>query len=362
MAPEIIIAGAGVVGLTTSLLLANAGFAVLVIDIVSPKPVKLNNSTLDFETRVSALTSESIKLFQKLNLWQAITLFRFAEFNQLKIGESGSGESDINFKAHGVIIENSILQHVLFEKILNHDNIIFKSGEFSEAISQNNTALIIGADGAQSSIRALFDFENSETHYPQLALVATIQTEFAHEFIARQRFLKTGPLAFLPLSDPHHCSIVWSIETEEAKKIHLLSDLEFNQTVKKAFQDPNLGDLSVMGKRTLLPLIKRSVKNYVKEGVVLVGDAAHTIHPLAGQGLNLGLLDAQALADVLIQSRGEGRNIRLLHTLKRYERARKTHNFLMQTFMDVFNTDYLRKPGFYLVKRCDWLKRFLPLF
>ncbi|MBL4768286.1 MAG: FAD-dependent monooxygenase [Rhodobacteraceae bacterium] len=210
----------------------------------------------------------------------------------------------------------------------------------------------VGADGARSLLR---DWANIDTHgwdYHQTAVVCTVTTELSHQYTAWQRFLPEGPLAFLPLAERHQCSIVWSNSTEEATLLCELDDKHFNRALSNAFGH-KLGDLVEISERASFPLALRHADHYVETGFALVGDAAHTIHPLAGQGVNIGLLDAATLAEIVIEAHNKGRDIASLHTLKKYQRRRKADNIAMQLTMDVFKHTFGSD-----LSPVRWLRRF----
>lgn len=180
-------------------------------------------------------------------------------------------------------------------------------------------------------------FAGIPTHgwqYDQHAVVATVRTEHSHCETAWQRFLHDGPLAFLPLHDGR-CSIVWSTSPAQAAHLAALDAVQFNDELARAF-DYKLGRIVDSGERGVFPLRLQHTERYVAPGVALIGDAAHVIHPLAGQGVNLGVLDAAALAEVLLDARRAGRDIAALAVLRRYERWRKGDNLLMMAVMDGF--------------------------
>jgi 2-octaprenylphenol hydroxylase len=170
--------------------------------------------------------------------------------------------------------------------------------------------------------------------YDQHAVVAVVRPARHHDDIAWQHFLPTGPVALLPIDDGR-CSVVWSTSTEQAETLKAMPDDEFCRALTGATQ-ARLGDIVETGPRGVFPLRLQHAENYVEPGLALVGDAAHAIHPLAGQGVNLGLLDAATLADVLAQARLRGRPLGALTTLRRYERARKGANLAMMGAMDAF--------------------------
>jgi 2-octaprenylphenol hydroxylase len=193
---------------------------------------------------------------------------------------------------------------------------------------QFKTKLVIAADGANSVIRDLANIELNTWEYHHTAIVSTVTFELSHQNTAWQCFLANGPLAFLPLKEENVCSIVWSTTPNHAKELLELNDKEFCLQLTKAFES-RLGNIVEATKRFHFPLRMRHAKNYVKNNLVLIGDSAHTIHPLAGQGVNLGLSDAKVLAGVILEALQKNRDYSALHTLRKYERARKTNNVTM---------------------------------
>jgi len=191
--------------------------------------------------------------------------------------------------------------------------------------------LLVGADGANSKVRSLAGITLNKNDYAQQGLVAIVQTEHSHQNTAWQRFLPSGPLALLPLSDGS-CSIVWTLPSDKADYYLAMDKLAFNQALADAF-DHHLGDIKVVSKRAAFPLIGRHAEHYVQPHIALIGDAAHTIHPLAGQGVNLGIKDAVELANVLSRS---SRSAGSHSLLRQYERARKGDNVLTQKAMEAF--------------------------
>ena len=194
--------------------------------------------------------------------------------------------------------------------------------------------LIVAADGTQSALRAMAGLGTRGWTYDQHAVVAIVRPERHHADTAWQHFLPTGPVALLPIGDGR-CSLVWSTSPEHAAALVGMPDEEFCRAVTGATQ-ARLGGILRTGPRALFPLRLQHAENYVEPGLALVGDAAHAIHPLAGQGVNLGFLDAATLADVLAHARLRGRPLGAMATLRRYERARKGANLAMMGAMDLF--------------------------
>ncbi len=365
---DVIIIGGGLVGLAAARALTHQNFSVCVID---QQPCVVSPVSESYELRVSAIASPSVHLFKQLGVWEAIIQQRVGEFTTIKIWEEENPEAIQLEPAHGYIIENNVMQNALLDKPefkifapakIQH---IQKNAKNIEVELENNQKilgkLLVGADGGNSKIREWAKLGVSEKAYDQSALVATVHSERPHHNIARQRFLAEGPLAFLPLSDSHHCSIVWTNALEAAEKLLKTTEENFNAELNKYFGD-ELGEIRLVSQRLAFPLIKKHAQNYVAERIALIGDAAHTIHPLAGQGVNLGFSDVHALCEVLVKAKQEKRDMGLLHTLRRYERARKSDNLIMQNLMDVFNSARIRKWGVSVVSRSEWAKKMMLLW
>ncbi|MFI3180207.1 MAG: FAD-dependent monooxygenase, partial [Methylococcales bacterium] len=196
------------------------------------------------------------------------------------------------------------------------------------------TKLLVAADGAQSKVRQNVGLGVTSWDYQQHAMVIYIETTYEQQDITWQRFVASGPQAFLPLTG-NFGSIVWYNSPDEVKRLQALVLEDLKQELIATFPE-ELGEVTRVIAVTSFPLTRRHAQNYVKHGVALVGDAAHTINPLAGQGVNIGLLDAAALAEVILEAVQQGRSISDVSILKRYEKMRRTENLKMMTVMDVF--------------------------
>jgi 2-octaprenylphenol hydroxylase len=290
---------------------------------------------------------------------------RVCNYNAMQVWDAeGTGSIDfsaeqINQPELGSIVENSIIIAALHKRIAQLENVFpitpFSIESFEQVEREDGlivklnaddgqgicAPLIIAADGANSKLRALANFECREWDYEQHALVTTVRTQLPHNNTALQRFMETGPLAFLPLRSAteddtqHFCSIVWSMLPDQAERVMSLSEDEFNSELAAALES-KLGAIEWSDKRFVFPLRQRHALDYVKESIVLVGDAAHTIHPLAGQGVNLGLLDAKALAEELQRGIEAGRSVADPKVLLRYQRRRKGNNLSMMWLMEGF--------------------------
>lgn len=299
---DILIVGAGIVGLTAALSMLKRGFSVALFDAQSPDPKALNS-------RVYAINAASKKLFQSLNLWNLIDKKRLSPYQKMHIWDKANGEA-LDFDARmvasdelGLIMEESLLKEVLLSSVRNEKKVQIYFGKTIKEVNTEEQAIKISdgqdywqgqllmiVDGRHSPLRQTLQIDTFKEDYKQVALTATIETEKSHEKTAYQVFLKEGPLAFLPLPNTNQCSIVWSTSPEEALLLTDLEERTFNEKLRLAF-DNKLGKTTLIGPRQTFPLMMQHVKQYVGNRWLLMGDAAHTIHPLAGLGLNLGLAD-----------------------------------------------------------------------
>ena len=369
----IIILGAGLAGLSCACSLQTRGFDVTLVDVRQPQ---LTFNPEQYALRVSAINSGSMALFEEIGILDAIKEKRYQPYEAMQVWDD-TGE--INFQAGelgvqwlGTIIENCVIEDALLEKfqgpivvgkpvkINTHDGASL-SLESGETLSAD---LIIGADGANSWLRSQVGIETDMIAYQQKGIVAVVESEQAHKLTAYQRFLNTGPLAFLPLDNPKVASIVWSCPSEQADELLSMDEAEFNAELTKAFES-KLGASKAISKRAAFPLKHHHAKTYVGERVCLIGDAAHAIHPLAGQGANLGFADVSALTKVLFDAKQKERPIYTYHTLSKYERARRKDNELMRQTMTGLNALFsndkpvlkaLRGAGLSLVDQSAFIK------
>lgn len=346
---DVAIIGGGMVGAALACSLAQAGVSVCVLE--AHHPVAPPDD--QYDRRVSALTLASVDLFESLSVWRSMR-DRCSPIRAMHVwDEGGSGDivmdsADIAKPALGYIVENSVIMSALMMRIKELDHIDYRcpvevanidiSGrEWREVQLANGSSirarLVVGADGGASRVRTWMQVAVRTWSFEQQAIVATVRTERPHEDIARQHFLQTGPLAFLPLMGPHDSSIVWSADSGVAEALLALDDQAFIEALATAFGD-ELGGIEAISGRAGFPLIAIHAEHYIAERVVLVGDAAHRIHPLAGQGLNLGLADIAMLHDCIKAARLAGRDIGSMRVLRQYERARHGANGAMLFAMD----------------------------
>jgi len=359
---DLVIVGAGLVGATLACAIAQTDAAQnLRIAVIEASSDVQRFSGKNFDPRVVALTHASQKLLTEIGCWDEIVAQRVCAYREMKVWD-GEGTAAIAFdcaevqQSHlGHIVENSVIVNQLRERMAQHKNIFLiqpvavvqvipAQAEFPRARVQLTngdeitTALLIAADGAQSKVRELAEFSTREWDYGQQAIITTVRTEQSHEFTAWQRFMHTGPLAFLPLQrdgDAHSCSIVWSADDALAAELMSLDDEAFCTRLTTAFE-AGLGRVVSCDKRYAIPLRQRHATTYIQPGIALVGDAAHNIHPLAGQGVNLGLQDVMALAQEIERALARGIPLADYSILRRYQRQRLAGNLGMMTAMEGF--------------------------
>ena len=348
---DIIVVGGGMVGASFACAAAQQGFTVTILDVN-----KDDFSYLDEEAdiRVSALTRASQKILESVGAWQLMPEGRSSPYQDMHVWDAmGDGvihfdSADLGEPNLGHIVENGIILQSLYRVIENTPGINFIAPAVITSIEyfddhvevscedglSLSADLLVGADGARSRVRELAGISTRGWAYDQTGVVATLTTENPHQFTAWQRFMPTGPLAFLPLADGRS-SIVWSTSPEQAEELLALEDEAFCDAVTTAFEG-TLGRVTATSKRGAFPLRMQHANEYVKPRLALIGDAAHTIHPLAGQGVNLGFGDAASLVDVIAEAKATGKDIGDYSVLRRYERWRKGQNVSMMASMDGF--------------------------
>ncbi|MDH5512873.1 MAG: UbiH/UbiF/VisC/COQ6 family ubiquinone biosynthesis hydroxylase, partial [Gammaproteobacteria bacterium] len=341
---DIVIVGGGMVGAALACTLGNSALKVALLD---RAPVA-HPPDQGYDLRVSALTLAARALFENLGAWDGMARRRVAPVREMQVW-SGAGNGSIHFNAAEIgepalayIVENSVIQLALIERLHQFTNVHHLCPvEVTDITLADNGAvvtlkdgrslsakLLVGADGANSEVRRAAGIETQSLDLHQKGIVATVTTEQPHAATARQVFLTTGPLAFLPLDEPHTCSIVWSADSARADQLLALDDAAFILELQKSFGD-SLGLIQKISPRAAFPLALSHARAYTAAHLALVGDAAHTVHPLAGQGVNLGFLDAATLAEVLLDATAKQKDIGAHEVLRRYERWRKGDNLAM---------------------------------
>jgi len=348
---EVIIVGGGSVGAALACALGSANVPVVLVENKRPAETWPEDTV---DQRVFAITRASEKLFAALGVWDAMALRGISPFREMQVWDAGRQGvvhfdcAEIGEAVLGHIIEHRIIQAALWSRLSQLPSVQcvcpaevqeleLEPEQVTVRIRSGralSASLVVGADGMHSNVRAWAELPVGIRDYKQQAIVAVVTTQDSHRETAWQRFASTGPLAFLPLKDGRS-SIVWTTTPGHAEQLLALETSEFCRELGDAFEY-RLGEITHCGPRDSFPLQRLHAERYVTERVALVGDAAHAIHPLAGQGVNLGLLDAAALAEVLLNARAKGRDLGGLSALRRYERWRKGGNLSMLAAMDGF--------------------------
>ena len=356
---DIVVVGGGPVGGTAAALLARATCTdrdPLRIAVLEPRRPEYPAIDAPVDLRVSAYSRASERVLQVAGAWDAIKARRAFAYERMRVWhESVSSDSaealvfdaaEVGEPNLGHIVETRLVQSALLDAA-EEAGVQVVAAEFASlSINEDDVRiettagslsarLVIGADGAQSAVRASIGITAETAGYQQTAIVAVVATERSHQSTAWQRFLETGTLAFLPLADGTS-SIVWSADDEVAKKLLAASPEVFELELTNALGGA-LGSTRLVSERASFPLRKLAAQHYVAHRCALIGDAAHVVHPLAGQGVNMGLLDAAALAELLIAGRNEREDPGALRVLRRYERWRKTETQTLATAIDTFD-------------------------
>ena len=349
---DVIIVGGGIVGLTAACALGGEGVAVAVVE---AREVDAGEIYTGRNPRVFAINRASQRILSALGVWNDISSHDVYPFREMQVWDAGGAGTihfdcaDIGEPYLGHMIEPRIIQAALLRRVasitpvslfcpaqLRDINITDMEARVDLDQGAALTAeLVVAADGTRSRVRERLGIKTRDHDYRQSGLVALVKTEHPHKATAWQRFLPGGPLAFLPMKDGWS-SIVWTLPDTEVETVLGLDKDAFHEALGQAF-DFRLGRIVDSEQRAVYPLRRMHAEHYVRKRVALIGDAAHAIHPLAGQGVNLGLLDAAALAEVILAARAQGKHPGNLPVLRRYERWRRGENQIMMSAMDGFN-------------------------
>jgi 2-octaprenyl-3-methyl-6-methoxy-1,4-benzoquinol hydroxylase len=348
---DVCVVGAGVVGGAAALALAKDGFRVALVEAHEPAPWRSDEPDL----RVYAFAPDNSSFLAELGIWDSIRSARAQPYRKMRVWDAAGG-SELQFSAEqigrealGHIVEHGLLVDRLWQAIAREPGIARHCPDKLAQIEQDEksatvtltsgvrlrASLVLGADGAASKVRDAVGLPASAYDYGQRGLVAYVRTQLPHEDTAWQRFLATGPLAFLPCSDGRS-SIVWTVPDAEAERLLALEDEAFCRELTRAF-DARLGEVSGVSRRLAFPLRRQLAGEYVSGRVALVGDAAHSVHPLAGQGVNLGLRDVVALRAVLRASTAAQRDIAAPQRLERWSRERRSENAIAAYSFEMIN-------------------------
>lgn len=361
---DVVIAGAGLIGTTSACLFAQQGFKVALVE--TQRITTHTDANANTDARVTSINLAAHNLFQALEVWQKIDPNCVGSYRAMKVWDRGSSAkisfhaSDIAQPYLGYIVENHAIRAALMEKLHQnyHVTVMENTSVVGIDLERNDsdpsaltvtlsngsieTGLLVGADGSHSPVRELCDIPAPLSDFAQDAIVATVSTSRSHRATAWQCFLETGPAAMLPLADGR-CSLVWSCDRDKADELMQLEDAEFCARLQPLFLH-ELGEIRDCQPRQRFQIGQHHAKSYIADSVALIGDAAHSLHPLAGLGANIGLMDAAALAEVVSQARNSGKRIGQHSVLRRYERWRKGDNALalamMKGFKDIFGSQF----------------------
>jgi 2-octaprenylphenol hydroxylase len=362
---DVVVAGGGPVGATlAALLVRHAGLAPDRVALLEPELPTAPLPGAEPDLRVSAISRASERILSAAGAWDRLDAGRLCAYERMRIWHESTrpeGANVLEFAAAdvgepnlGTIIENRQLQAAAIADFIAQGGVQLRSTLTSFEVTATSVTLdlgvtrlcarlLVGADGARSQVREGLKLATRRRGYDQRAIVATVASAAPHAATARQRFLGTGPLAFLPLFDGHS-SIVWSVSDSVAEELLRLDPQDFARRLDAA-SDCVLGPTRLVSERLVFPLRSLAAREYVRPRCALVGDAAHVVHPLAGQGMNLGLLDVAAMCEAVALAVRQREDPGALRILRGYEQARRTHNLLIDAAMSLFNTCFSQPEG-----------------
>ena len=379
---DIVVAGAGMVGACAALSLARSGFRIALVEPVPTGIEPLENGAV-YAERVSAISPVSEQILTRLGVWSGLDQSRLCRYDQMFIWHE-NGDAIIRFDSFeiarenlGTIIENQQILRALRMACESQPEIEWFEPDAIESITENSRSvvslelksgvtldaeLLLVADGRNSSTRDLAGLKAVHQNYDQIAIIANVATKNTHQHTAWQRFLGTGPLAMLPLANGES-SIVWSCDTALADELLDMDDVLFCSALSRAFEY-RLGEVKSIGRRLGFPLTWHSCDQWLRDRILLIGDAAHGVHPLAGQGVNLGFSDV----DLLTRQIGGLDNPWQRSRLRQFERQRKsetaiaTHLFSGLKWLygtDNYGINRVRNLGMHAVQASAWCRRVL---
>ncbi|HCM3004323.1 TPA: 2-octaprenyl-3-methyl-6-methoxy-1,4-benzoquinol hydroxylase [Klebsiella pneumoniae] len=376
---DVAIVGGGMVGGALALGLAQQGFTVTVLEKAAPPAFDPASAP---DVRISAISAASVGLLKSLGVWDAIRAMRVYAYRRLETWEWESAHvafdaAELKLPELGYMVENKVLQWGLWQALAAHEAVTLRVGSELKTMQRGETQtalhlregetiharLVIGADGANSQVREMAGIGVHAWQYQQSCMLISVECADDPGDSTWQQFTPSGPRAFLPLFD-HWASLVWYDAPARIRQLQSMTMAQLQQEIASHFP-ARLGRVTPQAAGAF-PLTRRHALQYVQPGLALVGDAAHTIHPLAGQGVNLGYRDVDALQEILAEARGRGEDWASLPVLKRYQARRRADNFIMQSGMDLFYAGFsndlapvrmLRNIGLMAAERAGVLKR-----
>ncbi|WP_145576440.1 3-demethoxyubiquinol 3-hydroxylase [Yersinia mollaretii] len=350
---DVVVVGGGMVGAAAALGLAQTGWSVALLEHEAPAQFDTNSVP---DLRVSAIGCTSVTLLKQLGAWSKVQQMRYAPYRRLETWEQPGSQvifdaASLSLPELGFMVENRVLQLALWQQMAECQNLtllcpsrlqsMVRVDDYwkitLDAQQEIQGHLVVGADGANSLVRRLASIGTSGWQYRQSCMLITVETDTAQQDTTWQQFFPSGPRAFLPLFD-HWASLVWYDSPQRIRQLQAMPMTQLNQEIAAAFPS-RLGEVKAIAAGSF-PLVRRHAQQYVQPGLVLLGDAAHTINPLAGQGVNLGYRDVDALLNVLNQARDLAEPWYSEQVLLRYQRRRRTDNLVMQSGMDLFYTAF----------------------
>lgn len=373
------VVGGGMVGGALALGLAQHGFDVTVIEQALPPAFDVTQQP---DVRISAISASSVELLRGLGVWDAVLAMRAHPYRRLETWEWENAHvvfdaTELKLPLLGYMVENTVLQQALWQALEAHPKVTLRVPASVKSLHRHNdqhlleldngeqlaVKLVVGADGANSQVRELAGIGIHAWQYQQSCMLITVACENDPGDSTWQHFTPKGPHAFLPLFD-HWASLVWYDTPARIRQLQGLSMEQLQREIAHHFP-ARLGSVTPVAAGAF-PLTRRHALHYAREGLALVGDAAHTIHPLAGQGVNLGYRDVEALLEIVSGARSHGEAWASHHVLKRYQTRRMADNFIMQSGMDLFYAGFsndlgpvriLRNIGLMAAQRAGGLKR-----
>ena len=354
---DCVVIGGGMIGAASAVALANLGLKIALVELSPCHEFSVQSS---FDLRVSAISVATQQLLEQLDAWHSLSQKRLCPYSRLGVWETELSYTEFDAQKIeqpilGHIVENKLIQLSLWEVISSNNNITTFCPDTLKAFTQNTeqvivelesqtitAKLLIAADGANSKVRTLANIGVTGWDYNQSAMLINVETQLPQQNITWQQFYETGPVAMLPLSGESelggYASLVWYHQKSEIKRLSSLSNHQLEEEIMDNFPT-RLGKIKVIDKGAF-PLTRKHANSYQKGRVLLLGDSAHTINPMAGQGVNIGFKDVKALQQIVAKAIGNGESWSDIHVLARYEKQRRNDNLMMMTTMDMLYSSF----------------------
>ncbi len=354
---DCVVIGGGMIGAASAVALANLGLKIALVEL---SPCHEFSAQSSFDLRVSAISVATQQLLEQLDAWHSLSQKRLCPYSRLGVWETELSYTEFDAQKIeqpilGHIVENKLIQLSLWEVISSNNNITTFCPDTLKAFTQNTeqvivelesqtitAKLLVAADGANSKVRALANIGVTGWDYNQSAMLINVETQLPQQNITWQQFYETGPVAMLPLRGESelggYASLVWYHQKSEIKRLSSLSNHQLEEEIMDNFPT-RLGKIKVIDKGTF-PLTRKHANSYQKGRVLLLGDSAHTINPMAGQGVNIGFKDVKALQQIVAKAIGNGESWSDIHVLARYEKQRRNDNLMMMTTMDMLYSSF----------------------